>query len=161
MKKQLILIGLLLLTLAACDPAPKGIGCEEISLRHDCLDLLPKPIDAPRYSANSPGDSKLLPRSFNGVPPQIPHTIEGMDINKDGNMCLACHQFGGEGVPVIPESHHKVPVVALGKVDTSPQTTRITGYDLVADDYNPARYFCTQCHVPQAGNLKPLVLNRF
>lgn len=95
--------------------------------------LIPKAVV---YKAEGPGENSLLPRAYEGAPPQIPHDIEGFDIMVDGNTCLDCHDIDGD-----PES---VPLVPL---------THMSGESL-----NMARYQCNLCHVPQA-DVEPLVKN--
>ena len=161
MKRNLIFIGLALLLLG-CDQGPKTpAGCEDMSLRHDCLEVSAKALPAPVYSEKSPGESTLMPRSFATAPPQIPHSIEGLPVTAEANMCLGCHFPGGDGIPAVPPSHLERPKIAMGQVSNSPQTTRVVGTEKLEGDFHQGRYFCNQCHVPQAGNLKPLVLNRF
>lgn|SRR5574337_776302 len=41
--------------------------------------------------------SKKLPRAYEGAPPLIPHDAEARK-----GMCLACHEFGAVGAPIVP-----------------------------------------------------------
>src|SRR5574337_511746 len=41
--------------------------------------------------------SKRLPRAYEGAPPLIPHDAEARK-----GMCLACHEFGVVGAPIVP-----------------------------------------------------------
>ncbi|MDT8447638.1 MAG: nitrate reductase cytochrome c-type subunit [bacterium] len=146
--------------LAACSSANQA-GCQSFSLRQDCLSKTAKPLPAPVYSSQGAGESQLLVRSFATAPPQIPHDMEGLPVTREANMCLTCHYPGGSGVPGLPASHRSQPKIALGHTQGSPQYTRVTGREPAPEGFDQARYFCNQCHVPQAGNLKPLVENQF
>src|SRR5574337_787689 len=44
-----------------------------------------------------PQGSKKLPRAYEGAPPLIPHDAEARK-----GMCLACHEFGAVGAPIVP-----------------------------------------------------------
>ena len=84
-------------------------------------------------------------RAYRQQPPLIPHKIEGYQITTDNNACMNCHDWPGNtrvNAPKISETHY---------VDR--QGVRL---DKVAG----TRYFCQQCHVPQA-DAKPLVGNQF
>ncbi|MBI5814182.1 MAG: nitrate reductase cytochrome c-type subunit [Nitrospinae bacterium] len=96
-------------------------------------DLPPSTVD---YKGGEPGANKLLPRGFTGAPPQIPHSVENLNLSRDNNDCLMCHDpaYADEKTVAIPATH-----MQEGKVSM-------------------ARYNCTQCHVPQA-DVKPLVKN--
>ncbi len=41
--------------------------------------------------------SKRLPRAYEGAPPLIPHDAEARK-----GACLACHEFGVGGAPIVP-----------------------------------------------------------
>lgn len=86
-----------------------------------------------------------IPRGFAQQPPLIPHSVSNFRIDREENKCLACHVGSEEkesvGTP-ISETHY---TAADG--GTSP---RLSG----------ARYFCTQCHVPQT-DAPPIVSNEF
>ncbi|WP_028996289.1 nitrate reductase cytochrome c-type subunit [Azohydromonas australica] len=84
-------------------------------------------------------------RNYAMQPPVIPHKIDNYQLDKSANRCMFCHaraQTGSSGAPPISVTHYQ---------DRQ-------GNFLA--DISPRRYFCTQCHVPQA-DLKPLVNNRF
>lgn len=104
--------------------------------------------------AAAPGQNQVLPRSYPGAPPQIPHDVgDFLPITAESNMCMACHnqpeQWGkkreqGQPTP-IPPSHYTDLRNAPGKV---------------TDHLINARYTCSLCHVPQM-DAKPLVQNTF
>jgi len=105
------------------------------------------------YSDKFPGSSEVLPRSYQGAPPQIPHNIEAfLPVSKDNNMCKGCHDTPDnigkprvKGMPTpIPESHY---------IDVRHDKKK-------GDQVIGARTVCTQCHVPQA-QVQPLVENSF
>ena len=84
-------------------------------------------------------------RAYRQQPPLIPHKVEGYQITAENNACMGCHDWPGNtrvNAPKISETHY---------VDR--QGVRL---DKVAG----TRYFCQQCHVPQA-DAKPLVNNSF
>lgn len=96
-------------------------------------DLLPSAVS---YRGSDPGDNTLLPRGYAGAPPQIPHSVENLNITRESNDCLMCHD----------------PANAAEKVVPTPATHILEG------KVSMSRYNCTQCHVPQA-DVKPLVKN--
>ena len=84
-------------------------------------------------------------RAYRQQPPLIPHKVDGYQISSENNACMGCHDWPGNArvnAPKISETHY---------VDR--QGVRL---DKVAG----TRYFCQQCHVPQA-DAKPLVGNIF
>lgn len=86
-----------------------------------------------------------LARDYVQQPPLIPHHIEGYEINLKVNKCLTCHSW----------ANYK----AAKATKISPTHFRNRdGVDLA--NVSAQRYFCTQCHVPQA-NAQPLVENTF
>ena len=84
-------------------------------------------------------------RDFIEQPPLIPHDIRGYTVNKDVNTCLQCHSWKNAskwGATRISVTHF---------------------YDREGKqraDVAPNRYFCLQCHVPQA-DTAPLQKNNF
>jgi len=105
-------------------------------------------VPAVRYPSNVPGTSRRIERSFENAPPLIPHDIADMlPIKRGENLCVSCHMpdvAAGMGATPVPRSH---------------LTDLRTGKNLGGKLY-PGRYYCTQCHVPQA-KLQPLVQNGF
>jgi len=106
------------------------------------------------YPATPAGESKLLPRAYQGAPPQVPHDIAGfLPITAQSNLCISCHalpaQWGQkreQGSPTpIPPSHY---------TDLRNAPSKVTG-NLIGGRFN-----CNQCHVPQT-NAVPLVKNTF
>ncbi|KEQ16192.1 nitrate reductase [Endozoicomonas numazuensis] len=92
-----------------------------------------------------PKEQVPMDLQFVGQPPLIPHSIRGYQITANSNKCLTCHAWenaASTGAPRIGISHFRD---RDGKV---------------LADVSPSRYFCTQCHVPQA-NAKPLVPNTY
>ncbi len=78
-------------------------------------------------------------------PPLIPHSIRNYEVTKDANKCLACHSWKNAkdmGAPKMSVTHF------------------VNREDAVLADVSPRRYFCLQCHVPQA-DAQPLVENDF
>lgn len=84
-------------------------------------------------------------RAYRQQPPLIPHKTDGYQITTTNNACMNCHDWPGHidaKAPKVSETHY---------VDR--EGARL---DKVAG----TRYFCQQCHVPQA-DAKPLVTNTF
>ena len=120
------------------------------------------PLDAPAPDGRRPGgtltqefaaplmaddENKDLKRERNypDQPPTIPHSIRGYPIDKNSNKCLSCHSRANSArtqAPMISITHY---------MDRDGQALAAV---------SPRRYFCNQCHVPQADVL-PLVGNSF
>ncbi len=84
-------------------------------------------------------------RAYRQQPPLIPHKVEGYQVTPTNNACMNCHDWPGNNkyrAPKVSETHY---------VDR--QGVRL-------DKIAGTRYFCQQCHVPQA-DAKPLVGNSF
>lgn len=84
-------------------------------------------------------------RNYAMQPPVIPHKIEGYQVDKNANRCMMCHartRTQESQAPMISVTHFQ----------------NRDGNFLA--ELSPRRYFCLQCHVPQA-ELKPLVENQF
>jgi cytochrome c-type protein NapB len=73
-------------------------------------------------------------RSYPEQPPLIPHTIEGYQVDLNGNKCLSCHARARTG----ESQAHMVSITHFMDSD---------GQFLAS--VSPRRFFCTQCHVPQ------------
>ncbi|WP_026685576.1 nitrate reductase cytochrome c-type subunit [Azovibrio restrictus] len=90
-------------------------------------------------------ESAPIPRDYVQQPPLVPHKVEGYAITKNFNKCMDCHswtRYKESGATKVSLTHFK---------------TR-DGQEL--SNISPRRYFCLQCHVPQA-DAKPLVGNTF
>ncbi len=90
-------------------------------------------------------ESAPIPRDYVQQPPLVPHKVEGYAITKNFNKCMDCHswtRYKETGATKVSLTHFK---------------TR-DGQEL--SNISPRRYFCLQCHVPQA-DAKPLVGNTF
>jgi cytochrome c-type protein NapB len=86
-----------------------------------------------------------IARNFEQQPPLVPHAIEKYAITTEENRCMSCHSWADyeeAGATRIGDSHF---VDNKGGVDA-----KLEG----------RRYFCNQCHVPQA-DAKPIVENTF
>lgn len=94
-----------------------------------------------------PTENKDIRRTRNYAmqPPTIPHAIDGYQVDKDFNRCMFCH------ARTAAQAAQSVPVSITHYMDRD---------NNVLADVSPRRYFCTQCHVPQA-DAKPLVGNSF
>ncbi len=124
---------------------------KQLGLRKDDLikPTAPPPVE---YSKVPPGQAKRFERSYQNAPPLIPHSVEGLlPITKNNNSCLGCHNpqvAKSVGATPLPPTHF----IDFGKLPE--------GKIVKLDNLDPARWNCSQCHVPQA-NAKPLVKNTF
>lgn len=76
-----------------------------------------------------------MQRNYRQQPPLIPHKIDQYQIDLRTNQCLTCHDWskaGERGAPTLSMTHY---------LDRD-------GREL--DHIAGTRYFCNQCHVPQA-----------
>jgi len=101
------------------------------------------PAEQKVYVGKRPGSTQtLIPRTFDGQPPLVPHAVENFDeINVKDNQCLECHSpqtAKAKNAPPVLDSH-----LVAGK-----------------NTINDARYQCNTCHVPQV-DAPPLVANSF
>lgn len=100
---------------------------------------------APQVTKQEMPADGMFNRAYRQQPPLIPHRIDGYQITKDYNQCMTCHDWPANtkaGAPKVSETHYN-----------DREGNRL---DKVAG----TRFFCTQCHVPQA-DAKPLVNNTF
>lgn len=84
-------------------------------------------------------------RNYPEQPPTIPHNIRGYQIDKNFNMCLSCHSRSASpqtGAPMVSITHF---------YDRDGQALAAV---------SPRRYFCVQCHLPQA-DIQPARGNNF
>jgi cytochrome c-type protein NapB len=78
--------------------------------------------------------SEREPRNYPEQPPLIPHSIDGYQIDMNGNKCLSCHsraRVAESRAPMLSITHF---------MDRDGQFLA---------SVSPRRFFCTQCHVPQ------------
>lgn len=102
-------------------------------------------INAPPETTHQSTVAGGFGRAYRQQPPLIPHRIDGYQISPTNNACMNCHDWPGHveaKAPKVSETHY---------VDR--QGARL-------DKIAGTRYFCQQCHVPQA-DAKPLVNNVF
>lgn len=102
-------------------------------------------VDAPVPEPAHQNVSGRFDRAYRQQPPLIPHQIDRYQIDLKANQCLGCHDWSvaaKNGAPTLSMTHY---------LDRDGRQT-----DTVAG----TRWFCTQCHVPQA-EAKDLVENTF
>ncbi len=90
-------------------------------------------------------DKKRFGRAYRHQPPLIPHAVDQYQIDTNANQCLGCHDWSNAGernAPTLSMTHY---------LDRD-------GRQL--DEIAGTRWFCNQCHVPQA-DAEPLVDNTF
>ena len=88
---------------------------------------------------------QVLESDYVYQPPLVPHTIRSYEVSLNANKCLSCHSWKNAkdmGATKISVTHF------------------LNREDAVLADVSPRRYFCLQCHVPQA-DAQPLVENDF
>ncbi len=84
-------------------------------------------------------------RNYRQQPPLVPHSIDQYQIDLKANRCLSCHDWtraGDRGAPTLSMTHYQD--------RDGNQLDKVAG----------TRWFCNQCHVPQA-NAPELVENTF
>lgn len=90
-------------------------------------------------------DGPPIARNYEQQPPLIPHQIKNYNVTKNFNKCMDCHSWSRAkefNATKVSQTHFK---------DRE-------GHEL--KNISPRRYFCMQCHVPQA-DAKPLVTNSY
>lgn len=90
-------------------------------------------------------DRAPIDRNYVHQPPLIPHSVRGYRVDLNSNKCLSCHgwKYAREaGATKISPTHFE------------------TRDGMTLSDVSPRRYFCMQCHVPQA-DAGQLVENKF
>jgi len=129
--KKIILISLLTLTLLVL-AGQFSVAKPLYSLRGIVeIDQLSEMVPNKRSMAVDGG----IPVSFEDQPPMIPHNIDKARITLNENSCLRCHNKKDRretNAAKPPKSHYR-------SRDGKKLSNVSTG-----------RYFCTQCHVPQA-----------
>ena len=86
-----------------------------------------------------------MPRNYRQQPPLVPHTIDQYQIDLRANQCLSCHDWtnaGERNAPTLSMTHYQDRDGA--------QLDHVAG----------TRWFCNQCHVPQA-DAPALIENTF
>ena len=131
--------------LVVCSAAALA-ALSEIVLSQSVTSLRGAAVDEPVVTAEIPGTvDRRMQRNYRQQPPIIPHSVEQYQMDLRVNQCLACHdwtQAGERDAPTLSMTHY---------LDRN-------GVEL--DQIAGTRYFCRQCHVPQADVL-PLVENTF
>ncbi|MCA1454717.1 nitrate reductase cytochrome c-type subunit [Bradyrhizobium sp. BRP22] len=80
-------------------------------------------------------------RNYPEQPPVIPHSIDGYQVDMNGNKCLSCHaraRTGESQAPMVSITHF---------MDRDGQFLA---------SVSPRRYFCTECRVPQNVTTPPV-----
>lgn len=146
MKTLALMCALLTLGLNAA-AADKGLTEEQMGLSRTSVTADPDPATF-EYRQADPYSGGVLPRAYNGAPPQVPHSLDGLvPITRDTNACVSCHQQPAQ--------------VGKKKVKGEPTALPATHYaDVRNNALNMKRYNCTQCHTPQA-DVSNLVGNTF
>ena len=137
--KQSFVLGLLVASALAFGAAAQdGV----VSLRGDTP--LTESSAAPDVKRQNTDAGKFA-RAYRQQPPLIPHKIDKYQIDLKVNQCMRCHDWPynvDEGAPKISETHY------------------VNRDGIALDRVTPSRWFCNQCHVPQA-QARALVRNTF
>lgn len=147
MKKSIITgLSIAVLTLAGWIASAAAAGEPVQTLRGADAAVEDKAPEEKVLVGKRPGLQKTIARSFQEQPPLIPHALQNFDeITLEDNQCLSCHgeeTYKKKKAPLVGKSHFEM---KGGK----PTKT-----------VDNARWFCTQCHVPQH-DAPPLVDNEF
>ena len=118
------------------------------AVAQELQDLRGAPANSPSVvNMNLQWDTRegRMVRNYRQQPPLIPHSVTQYQIDLRTNQCLSCHDWtkaGERNAPTLSMTHY---------LDRD-------GNEL--DYIAGTRYFCNQCHVPQA-DTSPLVENVF
>lgn len=137
MKKQLILSVIVTSVLLA--PFGPVIGQSVTTLRDATVEEELAPLN------NYQLDEGRFSRNYRQQPPLIPHSIDNYQVDLKANRCLSCHDWTNAAerrAPTLSMTHYQD--------RDGNQLNEVSG----------SRWFCTQCHVPQA-NAPALVDNHF
>ena len=107
---------------------------------NDIEDISIEP-DTTRYTK----DKEPIARDYIQQPPLIPHKIKNYRINLKSNKCMSCHSWA---------NYREANATKISQTHFESRDKNVLA------NVSARRYFCTQCHVPQA-EAKPLVENTF
>ncbi|AIR63313.1 MULTISPECIES: nitrate reductase cytochrome c-type subunit [Cedecea] len=105
----------------------------------------PEVSGTPEGAVLMPKQQQRMALNYVNQPPMIPHSVDGYQVTPTSNRCLQCHgveSYRTTGAPRVSPTHF---MDSDGKV---------------LSNVAPRRYFCLQCHVPQA-DVAPIVENTF
>ncbi len=137
MKKNLFNLLALFLMFAVASPG----SAEITSLRDRSIENDSSAPEIKPYIKDRPP----IVRDYLQQPPLIPHKVEGYKVNIKHNKCLGCHSWSNY------KAHNATKIS---------QTHFESRDGAVMSNVSARRYFCQQCHVPQA-DARPLVENTF
>lgn len=109
------------------------------------LNQSPEVSGTPEGAVRMPKQQERMALNYVNQPPMIPHSVDGYQVTTTSNRCLQCHgveSYRATGAPRVSPTHF---LDSDGKV---------------LSNVAPRRYFCLQCHVPQA-DAAPIVENTF
>jgi nitrate reductase (cytochrome), electron transfer subunit len=144
MKTGTVLTSVVLLAAGGLAVAAGNSGIDELNMGLSKTSVFDTPTPEPfSYSDTKAGKSKVLPRAYPGIPPQIPHKIDTyLPITAEDNQCLDCHDKPNL---IDKKNTGKSPMSRAHYVDLRGSDDEMKG-DVVG-----ARFNCTQCHIPQSG----------
>lgn len=109
------------------------------------LNQSPEVSGSPEGAVSIPKQQPRMALNYVNQPPMIPHSVDGYQVTPTSNRCLQCHgveSYRTTGAPRVSPTHF---------MDSDGN---------VLSNVAPRRYFCLQCHVPQA-DVAPIVENTF
>ncbi len=154
--KILATLGLMAVTFActtAADNSSTDKAIDELNMGLSKTSVFDTPTpNVYTYSDAKPGYNDRLAKSWDELPPQIPHRVEEfLPVVIEDNQCLDCHD--------VPKYIGKPFNTDRTKKSKSPMSkNHYASEDL--EEISGARFNCMQCHVPLS-NAKPLVENTY
>ncbi len=121
--------------------ASSSVMAEVQSLRGDMIQNDSNMPEIKPYHKDRPP----INRDYLQQPPLIPHKVDDYRVNIKHNKCLSCHSW---------QNYKKHNATKIS------QTHFESRDGAVMSNVSARRYFCQQCHVPQA-DAQPLVENTF
>lgn len=132
-------------------PVSDAIQAKDTGLSKSLISKDTKEAPKTVYKGKEPGKNRVLPRSFEGAPPMIPHDISDyLPIVRGNNSCTDCHlnpsrHWMMQNITLVPDNH-----LIVRKGNRVKNRRKL----------HPRKYNCTQCHAAQS-HAKPLVENKF
>ena len=114
--------------------AMQGLAAEgELDPLRANAPLLQEPTPEPLYRVEDRSLRQV--REYPMQPPTIPHRIDNYQVDLNANRCMACHARTRVG---------ETQAIMVSVTHYMDREGNFLG------ELSPRRYFCTQCHVPQA-----------
>lgn len=149
-KTFLAVIGLAAVSACATSNTSSNAALDELNSGTSVFDTPTPEVYA--YSDAKPGYNDRLAKSWDELPPQVPHRVEEfLPVTAEDNQCLDCHD--------VPKYIGQPFNMDRSKKSKSPMSEEhYANKDL--DEIDNSRFNCTQCHVPLT-NAPALVDNTY